>query len=176
MLNDQARGVDKAAKISIYTLLLALTILLLDQGSKFIVQKFIPLIDESYYVYPYGGIPVFKNFIGIEFSINHITNKGAAWGLFGGYQLILVLLRIVLIIWGIIYLFFYNQHRSWQIPILMILAGAIGNVIDFFMYGHVIDMFHVVLWGYDFPVFNIADSAITIGIGSLILLSWFESK
>lgn len=149
-------------------------VLFLDQLSKFIVYSFIPLMDASAYWYPYGGIGIFKNLWGIEFSINHMTNKGAAWGLFGHYQLPLLIFRTGLIGALGVYLFRFNRHSSWQIPLVLILAGATGNVLDFFLYGHVVDMFHFVLWGYDFPVFNLADSAITIGISSLFLLSWIE--
>jgi signal peptidase II len=131
-------------------------------------------MDASAYWYPYGGIGIFKNLWGIEFSINHMTNKGAAWGLFGHYQLPLLIFRMGLIGGLGVYLFCFNRRFSWQIPLMLILAGAIGNVLDYFLYGHVVDMLHFVLWGYDFPVFNLADSAITIGISSLFLLSCFE--
>jgi signal peptidase II len=83
----------------------------------------------------------------------------------------LLYVRMALIAWLLIYAVFFNQHRSWQIPITLIVAGAVGNVVDYFLYGHVVDMLHFVLWGYDFPVFNLADSAIFIGVTSLIVLS-----
>jgi signal peptidase II len=89
--------------------------------------------------------------------------------MFGGYQLPLLYLRVALILALIIYTLFINKRKQWQIPLCMIIAGAIGNVIDYFLYGHVIDMIHVVLWGYDYPVFNVADSAIFLGIAALLL-------
>jgi signal peptidase II len=161
-------------KVGYQALIVIGSVLFLDQLSKFLVHAYIPLIDHSYYLYPYGGIEVFKNFIGIEFSINYMTNKGAAWGMLGNYQLPLIILRSFLIIGTLIYLFFFNSQPSWRIPLLLIVGGAIGNVIDFFSYGYVIDMFHFVFWGYDFPVFNVADTAISIGIGALFLLSWLD--
>jgi signal peptidase II len=151
-------------------------ILCWDQISKFLVFHYVPLVDSSAYWYPYGGIEVFRNLAGIEFSINYMTNKGAAWGMFGNYQLSLMLFRVGLIAGLCVYLFKYNEQKSWQIPLIMVIAGAIGNVLDFFFYGHVVDMFHFVLWGYDFPVFNLADSAISIGIGCLFILSLFKSN
>lgn len=162
------------AKIAYRTLIILFVVLIMDQVSKFAAYHYLPHAETGYYAYPYGGIGIFKNFLGIEFSINLMTNKGAAWGILGDYQLPLVIVRLCLIAGTLIYVFFFNKHRSWQIPLLLIAAGAIGNVIDFFVYGHVIDMFHFVFWGYDFPVFNIADSAISIGIASLLLLSWIE--
>lgn len=161
-------------KVSFLFLCVGLGILLIDQLTKWLVYSYLPIIDTTLYQYPYGGIGVFKNWAGIEFSINHMINTGAAWGAFGGYQIPLIVLRIGLIIGLSVYLFCYNRKNSWQLPLLLIIAGAIGNVIDFFIYGHVVDMFHFVLWGYDFPVFNVADSAITVGISALFILSWFE--
>jgi signal peptidase II len=157
-------------------LLIGLLVLILDQVTKGLVYAYLPVIDSSYYWYPYGGIGVFKNFAGIEFSINHMTNTGAAWGVLGNYQLLLIILRIGLIVGLLIYLFYFNQYSSWQLPLILIIAGALGNVIDFFVYGHVVDMFHFVLWGYDFPVFNLADSAISVGIASLFILSFAKNS
>jgi signal peptidase II len=128
-----------------------------------------------YQKYPYGGIPVFENFLGIEFSISHQINKGAAWGVLAEYQVPLLYLRIALILALLVYFLFFNKHSSWNIPLALIVAGALGNVLDFFIYGHVVDMLHVVLWGYDFPVFNIADSAICIGVAWLFVASLCET-
>jgi signal peptidase II len=151
-------------------LLIGIFVLWADFISKYFTQKFLSLMSSEWPLYPYGGIGLFKNFLGIEASISYATNKGAAWGLFAHYQDWLILLRVGLVIALSVY-FFLNRQRAWNIPLALILAGALGNILDYFLYGHVIDMFHFVLWGYDFPVFNIADSSIFIGICWLILLS-----
>lgn len=148
-----------------------LIILLLDLVSKFFVQAYLP---HYTWWFPYSGIGVFKNFLGIEFSIVHATNTGAAWGILADWQHELLYLRIGLVSALLIYSLFFNTRKSWGFPLAFIIAGALGNVIDFFLYGHVIDMIHFILWGYDYPVFNIADSAIFIGITWLFLLSWLE--
>lgn len=171
----RTQGVDNIVKISYKAVLFAVVILLIDQITKYLAYAHIPSMGPGYH-YPYGGIGVFKDFLGIEFSINFMTNTGAAWGFLGDYQVPLILLRIGLIIGTIIYLIYFNRQASWQIPLLLIMAGAIGNVIDYFTYGYVVDMFHFVLWGYDFPIFNVADSAISIGIAILLLLSWLEPE
>lgn len=156
-------------------LLIGLIVLLFDQLTKYLTYQFIPPIEQTYYGYPYGGIGVFENLLGIQFSINYLTNTGAAWGLFGHYPYPLIFLRMALIIGMSVYLIFFNHHRSWRIPLVLIISGALGNVLDFFLYGYVVDMLHFVLWGFDFPIFNLADSAISLGIGALFLLSWIES-
>lgn len=165
---------NKERAISYPVWLMCAVILMLDQLTKFLTYQFIPSMDQSYYVYPYNGIGVFKDFFGIDFSLNYLTNRGAAWGFLGDYQLPLVIFRIALIIGMCIYLKRSKYPLIWQIPFALIIVGAIGNVLDYFIYGHVIDMFHFVFWGYEFPVFNIADSAISIGICALFLLSWLK--
>jgi signal peptidase II len=177
MGTSTAQGINGLkGKVDYRLLLFGVCILVLDQLTKYLTYQFIPLMSQSAYFYPYGGIGIFENFLGIEFSISYTTNKGAAWGFFGNYQSFLILLRLALITGLIIYTFFFNKDRSWKIPLILILAGAIGNVIDFFVYGYVIDMLHFVLWGYDFPVFNVADSAISIGIAWLFILSFLDAK
>lgn len=160
-----------------YTAYIAMAILFLDIVTKYWVHQNLPVMSGSHMWYPYGGIGVFKNVMGIEFSISHMTNRGAAWGALGEYQFYLLILRIGLIAGMIIYLMLFNKHKSWEFPLSLIIAGALGNVLDYFLYGHVVDMLHFVLWGYDFPVFNVADSAVTIGILWIIFISpWLENR
>lgn len=147
-------------------------VLAADIFSKYWVHTHFPLM-LAYPNYPYGGIGVFQNLGGIEFSISHLTNRGAAWGTLSNFQEALVGVRILLILALCLYAIFWNKRRSWRVPLALIIAGAIGNVIDYFAYGHVVDMLHFNLWGYDFPVFNIADSAVSIGVFWLILLTSF---
>lgn len=154
-------------------MLIGFAILLADILTKYLTQLYIPVITPSSH-YPYGGIGVFRDFLGIEFSIVHTTNKGAAWGVFAEYQHALLGLRILLIIGVTAYFLWVNTHRHWRIPLALIIFGATGNVIDYFLYGHVVDMFHFIFWGYSFAVFNVADSAVTVGIFWLLMISTFE--
>ena len=148
---------------------LGLLVLGADSLTKAWTHQHLPLMSQASPAYPYGGIPIFKNFFGIEFSLSHMINHGAAWGWGGSYQKWLLALRIGLILALFFYVIAYNTKPLLRFPFALILAGAIGNVIDYFIYGHVVDMFHFVLWGYDFPVFNVADSSIFLGILWLIL-------
>lgn len=157
-------------------ILIGLSLLFADQISKAFVYHNIPLMGSGAISYPFGGIGVFQNVFGVDFSINHYTNKGAAWGTFADFQIYLLVLRIALIIGLVVYFAFINKRPSWDIPLAMIIAGAIGNVADFFVYGHVIDMFHFILWGYDYPVFNVADATIFSGIAWLLISSWSDKS
>jgi len=159
-----------------FPIYIGIFILIADQLSKYLTHTFIPLMRYDWVWYPYGGIGIFQNFYGIEFSISHHINRGAAWGIFSNYQKPLLYGRIALISLLTCYAFFFNKHRNLNIPLALVIAGALGNVLDFFFYGHVVDMLHFILWNYDFPVFNVADSSIFIGISWLLIASNFEKK
>lgn len=158
------------------TVLIASVVLLADFFTKFWVQNTLPLMNSHLSEYPYGGIGIFQNFLGIQLSITHATNHGAAWGMFSEWQIYLLFVRVAIIAGVILYALIFNKIRSRDIPLTLIIAGATGNVLDFFLYGHVVDMIHFVFWGYEYPVFNLADSAIFIGIVWLFILSWQENK
>lgn len=176
-VSKASRSKKKLFNISqpfLYCLLTIFFVLLLDQASKWYVSHFIPHMVHDAQWYPYRGIPVFQNFMGIEFSIVHAINRGAAWGLFADFSQQLFLCRVLLVGILLFYLMFYNQNRSLTFPLTLIVAGAIGNILDHFVYGHVVDMFHFVLWGYHYPVFNVADCAICIGVFSIIFMNYWN--
>lgn len=127
-------------------------------------------------LYPYGGIAIFKDFFGVQFSIIHETNQGAAWGSFADYAPYLLVIRVGLIVILSVYLLFISKNPSIQFPLSLIIAGAIGNVLDILWYSHVIDMFYFKFGSYSYPVFNIADSVIFIGVFWLVIQSFFQKK
>lgn len=143
-------------------------VLFLDILTKYLTLSYVPALSSHFY--PFGGIGVFDSG-SIQFALNYVTNTGMAWSLFAGYAKTLLVLRISLIGFLIIYYCRSVQSLSIKLPLALIIAGAIGNVVDVFVYGHVIDMLHFVFWGYDYPVFNLADSAICVGIISYLISS-----
>jgi signal peptidase II len=119
--------------------------------------------------FPYGGVAIFENFLkGIDFSLNLVKNKGAAWGLFSQYPNALVYIRVAIILYLIKKLLSSSMGIIRKLALTFICAGALGNLIDHFRFGYVIDMFHFNFWGYDFPVFNVADAFICLGTLFLI--------
>ncbi|PIS02540.1 MAG: signal peptidase II [Chlamydiae bacterium CG10_big_fil_rev_8_21_14_0_10_42_34] len=136
-------------------------LLALDVATKIAAIHWIPPL--SYSPYPFGGIGIFS-FGGITCSLNYIVNTGAAWGMFAGYSGLLFAIR-TLIILGLV---FFVPKRF---PIWLVVTGAIGNAIDYCLYGHVVDFLHFTFWGYSFPIFNVADSCITIGVLALLIFS-----
>lgn len=152
-----------------YLIPLLIILAALDIITKTLTQQFIPL----HHCYE---IVIFKNFLGVDFSLCHTINTGAAWGAFSHWQLPLFVLRCGLALGLLCYLLFFKATPSTITPLSFILVGAICNLIDTPLYGHVIDMFHFVLWGYDYPVFNVADSLIFLGVARLVYLSLFKKE
>jgi len=150
---------------------LVLAILAIDFVSKGMIHSYILPIELAPSFFPFGGISVFRDFFGIDFCIHHVTNRGAAWGIGSGVQDLLLLVRIGVVIGLVMYLLRSFKGRQHRYPLAMIVAGGLGNIIDYFIYGRVIDMFHLVFWGYSYPVFNVADASICLGIVWLLFHS-----
>jgi signal peptidase II len=135
---------------------IAVFVLIVDQASKAWVIENIPLNGTL------DLIPLLSQW----FVLTHITNSGAAFGMFP--QLGLVFTFVALAVSFVIVLY----HRSlppgqWLVrfSLGLQLGGAVGNLVDRLHYGSVIDMFYLRLW----PVFNVADMAIVGGVGLLML-------
>jgi signal peptidase II len=105
----------------------------------------------------YESIPVIPNI----FHLTYIENPGAAFGLLANQRIFFIVITIIILI-AVIY--FYRQLKPGQILLKialgMVVGGAIGNLIDRLRIGTVTDFFDFRIW----PVFNIADSAIVIGM------------
>jgi signal peptidase II len=158
-----------------WLIVLGLVLLFLDFLSKAYVYYLLPP-TASCFGESCRSIPVFYNFAGIDFLISFAMNKGAAWGFFAGFQIPLLILRILVVLGIFMYLFFINHNPHIDMPLILIIAGAIGNVVDFFLYGFVVDFLFFNFWGYHFPIFNFADTCITIGVIWLFLINLFAKK
>ena len=128
------------------------------------------------HISPFQGISVFHNLGGIDFSLEHVRNTGAAWGVFSSLQEYLLWGRCAIIIALLCCICFSSFSLGRKACFSLIVAGAIGNVLDFFIYGHVVDMFHFCFWGHSFAVFNVADSMIFCGVVFLFFQQTRENK
>lgn len=153
-----------------FYLFLGMGLLYADFYSKAVCYQLLPSAEIPLYPY-HKEMAVFQDFLGIDFYITLTMNKGAAWGLFSAFQLPLLCLRSLVVIALLVYLLFFLKERHKTLPFFFIIVGALGNIVDFFLYGSVVDFLHFNFWGYHFPVFNLADSFITIGVISLLLLT-----
>ncbi len=147
-----------------YFVLTAL-LLVLDQLTKWWVSTTFPLNGEGNYLF-------------LGFYLTYVQNTGAAFGIFQDGTLPLGILSSLVSVAIIVYL----ATRGKTIPALQryalasILAGAIGNMIDRFRLGYVIDFIHFNVPGFSFPVFNVADSCVVIGAILLIGSSLFTPR
>lgn len=137
-------------------------ILVLDQWTKYIiVQKF----------RLYQGVEVIHGF----FNIIHVRNTGGAFGIFGGERggigSILFVVVSLIAIGAIVFLFVKTKEneKALALSFSLILSGAMGNLIDRLHFGEVVDFLDFHLSAYHWPAFNVADSAICIGIGLMAL-------
>lgn len=119
----------------------------------------------SSYVKENGTVTVIENF----FYIAHVVNTGAAWSFLAdvswGQLLFKILTPIALIVFGFIYVYAFKKNYKWmQISIAFIIGGTIGNYIDRLIFGGVIDFISLVFGSYKFPVFNLADTFLVVGV------------
>lgn len=148
-----------------YWLLIAITsvILIIDQATKAIVRANIP----------FGGYWMPLEWLAPYFRFVHWENTGAAFGLFQQGGLIFGILAVVVSVFIVIYYPQVPQEDTlMRVALAMQMGGALGNLIDRIAFGPVTDFISVL----SFPVFNIADSCITVGVGLLILGLWLSER
>lgn len=101
-------------------------------------------------------------------AITNLRNDGAAWSILEGQQWLFTVITIIALA-VILYLFYrWRNQRAWLWPLALILAGTIGNFIDRLQNGYVVDMFELLF--VNFPVFNVADCCLTIGVVWLLII------
>lgn len=146
--------------------LIAAGIVLLDQLTKY--WAIVRLRDQSELVV----IPGFLRFFYTE-------NRGAAFSLFAGHaaaQTFLTIASIVGMVFFLVLLFRNQPSKAWTASLILLLAGTVGNLIDRIRLGYVVDFIAVNFGSYHFPIFNIADSAIVIGVIIMLIDLIFESR
>lgn len=112
-------------------------------------------------------IEVIKNF----FYITYAENTGMAWSLLSGKQAFLTIVSAVAIGVMIYYLIAKSPNLPTRVAIALMIGGAAGNLVDRLFLSYVRDFLDFIVFGYDFPIFNIADSALTIGVILLFLIT-----
>lgn len=109
------------------------------------------------------------------FRLVMVWNKGVSFGMFSDMHAVMpyVLMAVALIISAVLWrLAMKTTHRGEQIAYGMVIGGALGNCIDRARFGAVADFFHFHLGSFSYPAFNVADSAICIGVGLLLLFAF----
>jgi signal peptidase II len=143
----------------------ALVVFVLDQVTKAWIDATLPF---NTYFEP-GRITVVPAF----FHLVHVGNTGAAWGLFEGKSLWLAILALV----TLVSIFLFRRQLELGRPIVQVIfgllcGGIVGNLVDRLIHGHVIDFLLFTFGAFDWPAFNLADSAICVGVGLYLVHSF----
>ena len=145
----------------------AAIVVVLDQLTKWMIVKWVPLYDK---------IPI-NSFI----NITHQRNTGAAFSFLAdaaGWQRWFFIVLATAVSGYIIYWLWQIRHHGQVVlaaGLALVLGGALGNVIDRVLLGSVVDFIQVLIFGWPFPSFNIADSAISVGAVFLVVDALFLS-
>jgi signal peptidase II len=144
--------------------IVALVAFIADQVTKEMIAARLPFGSYG----PGGQIVVIPGF----FNLVHVGNTGAAWSMFSGQSLLLALVAV-----GALGAIFFWRHalglhlRGAQPPFGLLCGGIVGNLVDRVRHGHVIDFLDLHFGSYTYPTFNVADSAICVGVFWYILWS-----
>ncbi len=154
-----AREVETARALRVFALM-SFAVIVADQLSKAWIRSWLSLHAE-------------QEIIPGWLSFSHILNKGAAWGMLAGQRwfLIAVTLLVMVMVWQMAREFAPHSAMA-RLGLGLILGGAIGNLIDRIWMGAVTDFIDLgtpIEWIRTFPVFNVADSALTIGVIVLLI-------
>lgn len=144
--------------------LILLVVLAADQLTKFYVRTHFEY-GQSLEVWP--GL----------FNLTYIGNTGAAWGMFQGRNIGLVILSLVTVV--VMFVFrrsFDTSFPPQKVSVGLVLGGIFGNLIDRILHGHVIDFLDFHWQGYHWPAFNIADSGICVGAFLYIACAFWHPK
>lgn len=166
-MTEIQQNVEGGRKRYALWIVVSAAVVFFDQLTKWAILKWVPL---------YGKVPI-NSFL----NITHHQNQGAAFSFLadaGGWQrwffIVLALaVSAVLVVW--LWRLRNSRHLVLATGLLLVLGGAIGNVADRIRLGYVVDFVQVLIVGWPFPAFNVADSAITVGAAFLIVDALFFS-
>lgn len=144
--------------------IIAIGLIILDQWTKWLVVTKMD-IGQS--------ITVIENF----FYLTSHRNQGAAWGILQGQMWFFYIITVIVIGFVIYYLHQYGKEsRFVGVALAFILAGAIGNFIDRVFRKEVVDFANTYIFTYDFPIFNVADSALVVGVIFVMIATFVDER
>lgn len=154
-MNKTEKNQLKKQSLLPWSLILIVGLIIVDQIVKHWVTSNIPLNGS-------------RTFIPGLLDLDNLHNTGAAWSMLEGRQWFFAVITVIAII-VVAYLMWKNRRSAWIMTGLsLIMAGAVGNFIDRLSQRYVVDMF--ALKNVNFPVFNVADACLTIGVFIMLIV------
>ena len=132
-------------------LIIAIITLAVDQITKVIASNLLKLNNS---------FKIIKSF----FYLTLCHNDGAAWSIMSDYPIILVIISLIALVIIYHFTFCFKKNVRNNIAFGFLIGGLVGNLIDRLIFGYVRDFLDFIIFGYDYPVFNVADIAIVIGV------------
>ncbi len=138
------------------TYIIAVLVLIIDQISKTLIETFFKLNDS---------VQVIKDF----FYITVVHNTGGAWSIFSNHSYLFIIASVIAIILLIKFMFGFKNNLRNNIAFAFLFGGIFSNLADRIFLGYVRDFLDFKLFGYNYPIFNIADITIVVGVILLIV-------
>jgi len=145
-------------------IIISIILFIIDQISKILVIKYIDINNS---------IELIKNF----FYLTYTHNEGAAFSILTGQRIFLILIAITILV----ILFNYIRKNKIKnkvetVAFSLIIGGSLGNLIDRIVRGYVVDFLDFKILGYNYPIFNIADTFIVVGVFLLLILTFRKEQ
>ncbi len=135
------------------------------------------LIDQITKVIAAASLGLYESFTIIPdfFAFTYVKNTGAAWSMLEGKMIFFYLITIVALIAMVLYFRTLKKHQYLsKIGLVLMISGTLGNFIDRLFLHYVRDFIDFYIFGYDFPIFNVADMCLVIGIGVVLIDEFME--
>ncbi|SDJ03283.1 signal peptidase II [Salimicrobium halophilum] len=143
---------------------LSLLIIAIDQITKWLVTVLMDVGEQ---------VPVVDSFL---YLTSH-RNEGAAWGILQGQMTFFYIITVIIVAFLIYYLHTQGkENKATGVALALLLAGAIGNFIDRLFRKEVVDFVDMYIGSYNYPIFNVADASLTIGVILFLIATLMEEK
>ena len=143
-------------------LFIVVSLVSLDQYTKSIILNYFELYES-------------KTIIDSFFSLTYVQNFGAGFSIMQNARTTFLIITPICLI-GFIYLFIKSNDKLSKTALLLMISGTIGNFIDRIVRIYVVDFLDFIIFGWDFPIFNVADIFLTIGVCLYIIALIKEEK
>ena len=143
-------------------IIITLLLIILDQLSKYFIVRNFHVYDEWI---------IIKNFLKFEY----VQNTGISFGFFSGGRIVIIIASLV-VIGFMIYDLLHEQTKIHYFSCLLILSGALGNLIDRIFRGYVVDFVSFTIVGHKMAIFNLADICVVFGVILYIILMFLEGR